>query len=41
MFTAYENNKILLQKTKPTMSYNGIDFEKWQPNAKNKLKQLL
>ncbi len=41
MKTAYEQNKELIQKVTPRMSYNGGNIKEWQLSARNKLSQLL
>lgn len=41
MKTAYEFNKELIQKVKPTMSYGGGDFEAWRKTARAKLSDLM
>lgn len=41
MKTAYELNKELIRKVKPTMSYVDGDFDEWRISAKNKLSELL
>lgn len=41
MKTAYENNKILIQKTVPSMAYNGEELLSWQKNSRKKLSELL
>lgn len=41
MKTAYEFNKELIQKVRPSMSYDGGDLEVWQETAKKKLIELI
>lgn len=41
MKTAYEFNKELIQKVKPTMSFSGNDFEGWRTAARAKLSELV
>ena len=41
MKTAYEFNKELIQKVKPSMSYVGGDFEGWRTSARAKLCELI
>ena len=41
MKSAYENNKILIQTAKPSMSFAGGDFAVWQSLASKKLASLL
>ena len=41
MKTAYDFTKELLLKLKPSMAYDGKDFDNWQKNARAKLSDLL
>lgn len=41
MVTAYEHSKLLFQKVRPSMSYQGSDFPSWQKDAREKLSLLL
>ncbi len=41
MKTAYENNKELIQLQKPSMAFDGKDFEAWKISARAKLSELL
>ena len=41
MKSAYENNKELLNKQIPSMTYDGKDFETWKISAREKLSELL
>jgi len=41
MKTAYEFNKELMQKTKPSMAYTGKDLDTWREKAREKLKELI
>lgn len=39
--TAYEHNKEMIQKIKPSMAYHEVGLEKWQYFAREKLSELL
>lgn len=41
MKTAYEHNKELMKMQKPSMAYDGKNFENWKSSAREKLSQLL
>ena len=41
MKSAYANNKELIQKQIPSMTFDGKDFETWRISAREKLSELL
>jgi len=41
MKSAYDNNKALIQKSFPSMAFDGKNYEKWKIRARGKLSQLL
>ena len=41
MKNAYQNNKELIQRLTPALSYSGKDFEVWKGEARAKLSSLL
>lgn len=41
MKSAYDNNKEILKKVIPTMSYNGEHIDDWKKTARKRLSELL